>query len=63
MQSTWSILLQEARKLLLRGFVFDLLQHRLVDARAAGRVVGKLDEMYSQGDGSPASSAQKFVSM
>jgi hypothetical protein len=55
--------MQEARKLLLRGFVFDLLQDRVVDARTARRVVDKLDEMYALGDGGPADSVQKFVSM
>jgi len=58
-----SIAMQEARKLLLRGFVFDLLQDRVVDARTARRVVDKLDEMYALGDGGPADSVQKFVSM
>lgn len=58
-----STVIQEARKLLLRGFVFDLLQDRVVDARTARRVVDKLDEMYSLGDGGPADCVQKFVSM
>ena len=55
--------MQEARKLLLRGFVFDLLQDRVVDVRTARRVVDKLDEMYALGDGGSADSVQKFVSM
>jgi Fe-S cluster assembly protein SufD len=54
---------KEARKLLLKGFVFDLLQHALLDQAAANRITAKIEAMNPSNDVSPRKSSQTFISI
>ncbi|KAJ1433807.1 hypothetical protein B484DRAFT_394345 [Ochromonadaceae sp. CCMP2298] len=54
----------EARKLLLRGFVFDLLAENVMDERGTRRIVRKLEAMYpKEVRGELPTSGQKFMSI
>lgn len=63
---------QRAKRLLLRGFVFDLLSDSILDKKSTQSLVDKLDSMYVSSSDSPelddtgdsgSKSAQKMVSM
>eukprot|EP01036_Dinobryon_divergens_P028016 gene28016-36897_t len=53
----------EARKLLLRGFVFDMLIDSKLDNAANERIINKLEQLSPLEDRSPNKSAQNFISI
>ena len=56
----------EARKLLLRGFVFEVLvteKCKTLDKASCQRVVGKMKSLSPKSDVQPAKSSQNYTSM